>query len=388
VNRTALFFSRLAASVSRPAALLLEGLLLRDQPLLVYIVPVAALAVTVSSLPTYASYYKILLTKNDPSKLAAEYAVSVLIMLIVSVVCGSLFLLLSSTLPLAVFACAFIVDKLCDEVCRLHEFCGQHKRWLFFQFARSGFPLIPIILCGYWGLSGYIEIYLLVAFMAAILFAIEFLKQVAFPRGFLAGINLIVDSIHYMPSVFIVGATRQGPKIILAALLPTISYFYQVVSQLMVPLTVFLNSRYQIPFRKIISAKVFLFEKVLRKLMSSILVGVLVTSFFSSIFFIHLQQGYEKYYLFIIIFVGIISETIGNFSLSAYLGYLRWLPNNTYVILKLSVVLAFCLLCMLGFTFLARGGQYIYLLPQVNAIAIVVMVISLRKIFGFDRFGA
>jgi hypothetical protein len=311
----------------RPAAIAAEGIWLRDEHLLVFAIPLVSMALQISSIPVHQDYY---LERKQPNAIgnsAKMYVASLTMVMILSALLLAFGLTavyhnaIVVTIGVVLF---FLSEKYFDELSRWVEFRKMFGAWFFIQLARSLWLMVPIFL-NIFGV-GYNLAFLCTALL--VLFAIQ---AVFFGIiGFLPRISLKSSSAIRQKWIFILGAIlpalyRQGPRLIVVSLFPSISHAFVSVAQLVQSTALLLDLKVQIPYRRLSARRPKLFYKIWRGFLrrieiSCIIIGLIYISAFSFLNF----DGLSSLELSLMLLPIFVVEILGLSSLRLTLGLVPW----------------------------------------------------------------
>jgi hypothetical protein len=217
-----LLLLRGAPLLIRPLAIALEGMLVPGQNIMVLAIPVAMLALTLSSIPVHLSYYQS--TGGAKPAKAREYASGL------TIVVASTFLLLAtiltfldgqmSSLLVSATCMVFLIEKFSDESSRMLEFRKAFGSWFLIQLMRSGWMIVPVglYLCG----ADYGVAFLVSAVVVAAVSALVFVNVtgVMFEVG-RSGLGIIRRRLIFLTASFLPASYRQIPRIMITRLFLT-----------------------------------------------------------------------------------------------------------------------------------------------------------------------
>jgi len=249
----------------RPAALLAEGFLLSGESLLVFVLPAAAMALTMSSVPVYLKFYrslshhdgKSIINRNYTSGLSIIIAIAVLVLSLVLTIFGA-----DTAIFIGILA-TFIIEKFSDELTRYFEFNKAYGRWFVVQSSRSLWLFIPIALA--LGGAHYETAFWSVSVVAALAMAVQFFLSTGLrPSVAPGGWSLISENAAFLSSSAILAAHRQLPRLAVAGLFPQMAHVFQAMAQASQSVSLVFNVRYQVPYRKLIARRTVVFERMFR----------------------------------------------------------------------------------------------------------------------------
>lgn len=274
---------RAGALFLRPAAIYLEYLLVTDGFAIVLVLPVASLALMISSVPVYRDYFRTRRDAKDYHEIGLDYVSA---LTIVSVAALGVLAVAVSILPLgmSVTLCAaacstFFVEKFSDETSRALEFRKAFGSWFLVQVLRSGWLAAPIAL----HLIGapYELSFLVTSVLTAIFFLVLFHRVTGLsPRFDLRGWPVIRESSAFIAGNFLPAFYQQGPRILVPRLFPDLAHIYFALAQVCQGVSLLFNVRYQIPYRQLTARRPRLFERRLRPTIArlvSLVVAVCLT---------------------------------------------------------------------------------------------------------------
>ncbi|RXZ64756.1 hypothetical protein [Pelagerythrobacter rhizovicinus] len=260
-----LLFQRGVTLLLRPAALLAEGFLIPDANVLVFVLPAAAMALTLSSIPVHLDFFR-MASHATSTRVERNYISGLIILSFISIVllAGLLFLSKSSLgIGFAIIA-TFISEKFADELTRFYEFNKKYSLWFVAQMSRSMWLFIPIGLA----LAGihYIISFCALASVAAVVLAWRFFSATGLrPVWNRGGFMLIKANVPFLGSSALLACHRQVPRLFVAFLFPQVAHVFQALAQLGQGVSLIFNVRYQIPYRKVIARRPLTFERLFRR---------------------------------------------------------------------------------------------------------------------------
>lgn len=258
----------------RPAVILLEGAALQEGYILVMVLPLATMALTITSVPVHLEYFRAADNHPQRARIAARY-ISAVTMVTLLVVAGLVIVL--PVLPLdlnallvAAICLVFVSEKLADETSRALEFRKNFRGWFLVQLFRSGWLFLPILAA--MGGQSYGIAFLAAALAASLVLLWLFIRVTGLiPRIGRAGIRPIVENVVFLAGTFLPAAYRQGPRVMVAKLFPDYAHLFLALAQLSQGVTLVYNVRFQVPYRKLIARRTILFERRLRPVTRSLL---------------------------------------------------------------------------------------------------------------------
>jgi len=275
-GRWRLLVLRAAPVVMRPAIVLLEALLVHDNHVLVLLLPVAMMALTISSIPVHLDYFRARPGSSEYRRLGRAYVSGLSwITLASSVVLALVLMAVPLGLsPILVLACVltFLTEKLSDESCRSLEFRKEFVKWFLVQAARSAWFVLPLA-ASVAGLPYEASFVVFAAFAAAAMFVIFRRTSGLDMRFGREGFSLIRNNIVFLVGTFLPASYLQLPRIVAATLFPTYAHVFLAVGQLSQAVTLVFNVRYQVPYRKLIARRTYMFQRRMQPMMVHILIA-------------------------------------------------------------------------------------------------------------------
>lgn len=340
-----LIFLRSFSLILRPIVILSEGLFLKDEFLVVVVTPIAMMVLLLSSIPLHADLYK---QKTQASvEIAKSYGSSLILLVFFTniILVSILNFFQFSNMIICLIVLTFLIEKFCDEICRYYEFNKKYYLWFIFQLVRSGWFLVAIS----FGLLGftYDKSAIGIGFLTCLLSIMLFYKIIDTKFSFkISDINIIWSKFIYIFGAFMPASYRQIPKILVSSIYPNYAHAYIAISQIAQGTTLLFNIKYQIPYRKVIARKPYLFQRRKHPLMIRVLVIALLFSIlWSFISLVLLKEPFSlssiNFYLLLVPIICI--ESLFFAVLSAHLGYLLWIGEKKIRILTTYI------LCLLFF---------------------------------------
>lgn len=344
-----LLFLRVVPLLLRPAAVVLEGALVSDSHVLVLLLPVAMMALTVSSIPVHLDYFRSHAGRAEYALLGRRYsdALSWLGLLSLFILAGLLLLLPLGFGPILIGATCltFLIEKLADETSRALEFRKAFVQWFLVQSLRSGWFILPIAvtMVGF----GYKQWFLIFSGLICLLMFLTFLHITGLrPRLTKEGLRPIRENLVFLVGSFLPAAYRQMPRLLVAKLFPEHAHLYLAIAQLCQGGSVIFTVRYQMPYRNLIARRPKLFQKRMWPVMRRLLVPVMILALVylaGAIIGLPILQQEEIVIAFLLLPI-LIADTIMFSVLGAHLGYIPWFAKKwsaltTYIVCIGSAVL-------------------------------------------------
>lgn len=343
----------------RPLVIILEGALVDDGYILIFLLPLTMLVVTLTSIPVHIDYYKSNFEQGYSSTIKVAYEASLTWIIIVGIaIVFSIEYFISSIdgLNLLVLFSAvflFIVEKFSDETSRMLEFKKKYYYWFLIQCVRSGWMLFPLFLfiLGF----DYEKSFLIISFLLLIPIFIIFKAVTGLSlKTDCIGFSVIFKNIIFLFGSALMASYRQVPRILVAKMYPEYAHLYLSVAQIAQSSSILFNVKYQVPYRKLIARKTRIIQKKLQPTIFKILVPCLLIVFFY--FFIHCFFDFKKIgdLIFVIIMLPILLSDAIIFSiLAAHLGYLTWFAErNKILILYFVLSISSIFFCFIYYTFI------------------------------------
>ena len=325
-----LLLLRGAPLLIRPLAIALEGMLVPGQNIMVLAIPVAMLALTLSSIPVHLSYYQS--TDGTEQAKASEYASGL------TIVIASTFLLLATILTIldgqmgsllvSATCMVFLIEKFSDESSRMLEFRKAFGSWFLVQLMRSGWMIIPVglYLCG----ADYEVAFLVSAVVVAAVSALVFVKVtgVMFEMG-RSGLDIIRCRLIFLAASFLPASYRQIPRIMITRLFPDYAHIYLATAQLAQAAALLFNVRFQIPYRKAIARKTAIVQRLRHNLMMRILtIPALIVPVGLVVGFLNFPNELSSAWLTGLLLPLLVGDAIAFAILVAHMDYLQWLRGQ------------------------------------------------------------
>ncbi|WP_128690615.1 hypothetical protein [Chromohalobacter israelensis] len=316
----------------RPLAIIFEGMLGGNSAILVLSLPIAMMALTLSSIPVHIDYYKSNAADFPAEFFKLQYASGLGCLIIISL----LALVCIMSIPafgfggvfIAITCFSFLLEKQSDEISRALEFRKNFLGWFLVQLLRSGWVFIPLI-AAFLGF-GYESFYLIFSMLGVVLVTIIFRKVVGFfPYFSMGGIDSIRKNMVFFFGSFLPASYRQLPRILIARMYPEQAHAFIALSQFSQGVGVLFNVRFQIPYRKIIARRPLMFQRILEPVMKKILLIPAVVVFLYIATPIYLDLSTVPSLIQSVFFLPVVIADALVFSiLSAHLGYIHWFANK------------------------------------------------------------
>lgn len=273
-NMLKLLVYRATPLLLRPAVILLEGATLRDGYILVLVLPLATMALTITSVPVHLEYFRAPDNHPHRAQMAAKYISAVTMVTLLAVaglVLALPFLPLGLDVLLVAAIClVFVSEKLADETSRALEFRKNFRGWFLIQLFRSGWLFIPILAVV--ADQSYRIAFLVTALCATLVLLKSFTRVTGLtPRIGRAGLRPILENLIFLAGTFLPAAYRQGPRVMVAKLFPEYAHLFLALAQLSQGVTLVYNVRFQVPYRKLIARRTTLFQRRLRPVTRALL---------------------------------------------------------------------------------------------------------------------
>ncbi|WP_328186496.1 hypothetical protein [Marinobacter sp. OP 3.4] len=341
---------RIAPIALRPLAIYLEGMLPGKPTILVLSIPIAMMALTLSSIPVYRDYY--MSRSDDPAYLIKKHAyMSGLVWLMVAAIALLILVLMTPIIDyswrfVAIVCFTFIIEKLSEECSRALEFRKQFFGWFLVQVYRSIWVFIVFILLSF--NNNYQFIYLLISAFSALGVSFIFMKVIGRP-SFLTtkGIIAIRKNFAYIVGTFLPASYRQLPRIAIVKWYPEQAHTFVALAQLAQGVGILFNVRYQIPYRKLIARRPLMFQRRLEPTMKKLLgfPAVLVMVYLMGPMFIDLSD-LSTITQMVLLTPIVVADALLFAIMSVHLGYVQWASGITravtFYIVCICIALAFC----------------------------------------------
>lgn len=371
----------------RPLAILLEGMLSGKPALLVLSLPIAMMALMLSSIPVHLEYFKARSGEPSASRLAIQYKSGLgwIFCFSLLVLWGVLYLPFFGleSVFIAIVCLTFIVEKFSDESSRSLEFKKNYFGWFLVQVLRSGWVFVPLLVAFLGG--GYEDTYLTISFMAAFFSLVVFVWVTGLsPSLNLPGLISIKDNMVYFFGSFLPASYRQLPRIVIAKAYPEQAHAFLALSQLAQGVGILFNVRFQIPYRKIIARKPLIFQRLMEPVMKRILFGAFFIAGVYMCVPMFLDLSDMKTYLQMLFFSPVVFADALVFSvLSAHLGYIQWLsqPSRAIQFYLLGACLAAFVALVLFFCGYLKVVNLVGIPIAVMAVGLVWLLMAKEMFF-------
>lgn len=381
---------RVAPLGLRPLAILLEGMLPGKPTLLLLSLPIAMMALMLSSIPVHLEYYKARPGDGGYDKLEKQYESGLgwVLSLSLLVLLGIVYLPLfeSTGVFIAIVCLTFIIEKFSDESSRALEFRKNYFGWFLVQVLRSGWVFVPLLVGFLTG--GYGEAFLLASLFTATLSFFVFFKVTGLaPSLGFSGLLSIKNNIVYFFGSFLPASYRQLPRIVIAKAYPEQAHAFLALAQLAQGVAVLFNVRFQIPYRKIIARKPLRFQRLMEPTMKKILGGSLAISFVYMITPMFWELSEMRPHSQMLFFSPLVlADALVLSVLAAHLGYIHWLsqPSRAIRFYLLGAVLgAFVIMILFSVGYL--GMVNLAGIPVVTMMVGVGWILMAKSMFFTDR---
>lgn len=331
-----LLAQRATVLMLRPAALMAEALLVPGGNVMIFAIPIAALALTASSIPVHTQY--MMATSKSPNIefLERSYVSALLyITLIGSIVLFIILHLIFKTSHLymvQIVISTFLVEKFSDELTRFYEFQKKYMMWLIAQTVRSAWLLFPIVLY----ISGYdyeMSFYAVSSSFALLSFFCFFFLARLRPSLAMSGWVAIRTNAIFLSHSFLLAIHRQVPRIVVAFSFPGMAHFFQILAQAGQAVSLLFNVRFVVPYRAIMSRHPLMVERRFSRTYMRLIqlaIGMLLLAA-AGLLFSGFRFGYEI--LLAALAIAMIADALAFSLMSTYWGYLPWLvsPREAFV---------------------------------------------------------
>lgn len=348
---------RAAPLFLRPAAVLLEGALRADSYVLVIVLPIAALAVTISAVPVHIDFFRSHADHPDYQRQTESYvsALTSLILLSAVVLISTLAIMPSglNAVLIASICFTFISEKLADEISRAFEFRKAFVKWFLVQCSRSVWLFLPIVA----GLLGrdYAASFLLSAVLATIfmLWLFSVVTKLR-PRLSWSSILLIRNNIIFLAGNFLPASYRQVPRITVTKFFPEQAHIFLAVAQICQGVALIYSVKFQIPYRKIIARRARMFQRRIRPATINMILGIsVVFAGYLAMSLFGIGGDIVEMKLAAILVPLMMADSLMFGILSTHLGFLPWFVNRrdsliTYVLCLVGAGVIFAVLSIFG----------------------------------------
>lgn len=371
----------------RPAAILAEGLFVPGGNILIFVLPIAALALTMSSVPVYLDFMRTTEHHLDRREIERNYISSLLMTTLLALVILAFTLSWTRTggvLFLSILA-TFVVEKFADELTRFYEFKRQYNRWFLTQLWRSVWLFIPMALAfAAWNYRlAFLGLATLTALGAVVQFFLATKLRPAFDRK---GWSVIRSNSPFLGSSALLAVHRQAPRIAVAHFFPHYAHAFQAISQIGQGASLLFNVRFQIPYRKLIARRTVRFERVFRHIFQRLAV-VAVALMTAAILVLGLAGyvGMRETLFFAALGFAMVADALVFSLFSAYLGYLPWFvrPSSATVTLALDGALFVLIFGLAFFAVQTLGGSLVIVPVATTLLSLAsIALIRYRHFFG------
>lgn len=327
----------------RPAAVLLEGVVIAENHFLVIVLPIAMMALTTSSIPVHLDYFKSLPGSLSYDRLAKQYISALTWLTLVSIlVLVAIFIFFPFGLGELLFfaiCLVFLTEKIADEASRILEFRKDFVSWFFVQAFRSGWFFIPII-ASVFGFSYEVAFLMIAALICIFMYYVFRRVSGLVPCFEREGLAQICDNLVFLIGSFLPSSYRQMPRIVVAKLYPEQAHIFLAMAQVAQGVGLIFNVRYQIPYRKVIARRTIIFQRLMQPTMLRVLMpsGLIALAYFMIPYFVA-QESLSNNILALLLAPVMIADALTFSILAAHLGYLPWF-------VKKNIALTCYILCI------------------------------------------
>lgn len=369
----------------RPAAVLFEGAVIAENYFLVMVLPIAMMALTISSIPVHLDYFKCLPNNPGYNRLAKKYISSLAWLILASLLVLSVILIL---LPLGLdgglliaICLVFLVEKLADETSRILEFRKAFVNWFLVQSFRSGWLFLPIIV-SLFGLAYEVAFLTIAALSCIFMYYIFYRVSGLAPCFDREGFSPIRDNLVFLAGSVLPSSYRQVPRIVVAKVYPEQAHIFLAMAQLAQGIGLIFNVRFQIPYRKLIARRTVVFQRLLQPTMLWILMpsGVIAIAYLAIPFFTP-EEALSNATLALLLAPVMLADALTFAILAAHLGYLPWFVGRK----KALGTYLLCLAAVGGgisglYYFDIRGALTLLMVPSITVIIgfFWIMIIVIR----------
>lgn len=268
---------RAAPLFLRPAAVLLERAFVPNGHILVFVLPIAAMALTVSSIPVHLDYFRSHPGLVDYKRQSREYASAISLLTLASaIVLVSVLAVapLGLDLTLIIATCfVFISEKLADETSRAFEFRKEFGKWFGIQAIRSSWLVLPIS-AHTLGMSYSFSFLITSILVSFLMLGLFIFVSGLLPTLSLAGLALIRNNLVFLVGSALPASYRQVPRIVVSKLFPEQAHVFLAVAQLSQGVSLIYNVKFQVPYRKLIARRTLAYQRRLRPITGKLAVMV------------------------------------------------------------------------------------------------------------------
>jgi|TARA_A100001391_G_scaffold184988_4_gene153285 hypothetical protein len=365
----------------RPAAIIAEAILLHGSDVLVIVLPVASLALSISSVPVHVDFYRSSAGDKEHANRGRDYASAVTAVLLIGLFSIVVLLLAlpfaSGALVVAAIAVTFGVEKIADEVSRALEFQKNFLSWFWVQVIRSIWLLLPIVVARVSSMD-YEVAFVCFSMLAFLGFWVLFYFVTGLSLGMgLRGYTLVRDKLPFLLGNALPGIYRQLPRVLVSSMFPQYAHSFLAVAQVCQGAGLLYNVRFQIPFRKVIAHRTRLFQARMRPLMAKYVLIIFATAL-TYLFAGFVAPHVEPVVLAILLVPLLLADAVFFSILSATVGYVAWSSQTEVAVLTFAI----CLLVIVGsLGILAAAFVSTQLsVVQIPAVAIIIGVSCLAII--------
>lgn len=377
--------------VLRPMVILLEGYLVAGGNILVLTLPIAMMALMISSIPVHIDYYRA--DQNNPARqsMGEQYISGLLWVTLISLAVLVPVMFVADFgmggVLIAATGLFFLIEKQADEVSRMLEFRKAFVKWFLVQTARSGWMLLPI-LASLAGLS-YERAFVVSAALATVAFGVVFLRvtrlRIVLDRR---GLKAIRAKLIYLAGSVLPASYRQVPRILVARLFPEQAHIFLATAQLTQGVGLVFNVRFQIPYRKLIARKPRLFQKLAQPAMLRLLlIPALVAPIWMAGAMLLSVDGWTGIALGMALFPLLAADSLMFAILSAHLGYLPWFERRSrvFVTYVINAILLLTLMTVYHLSQIADRLSIFAIMAGFIMLGLGWLVVILKRHFGSTR---
>ncbi|HEY9090054.1 hypothetical protein [Parasphingorhabdus sp.] len=386
-----LLIQRASVLLIRPITVLAEGKFVPGGNILIFLLPIAAMALTISSIPVHLQFFRSTATHAERKSIESTYISGLLIISLLAVVLLIAALMIAwkdMSLTMLLSICAvFLIEKFSDELTRYFEFHRQYHHWFGVQLLRSAWLFIPIglYLAGYNYAASLAILAVLIAIGSVTAFFVSTKLRPSFNMN---GWHLIKTNIAFISSAGLVAIHRQVPRIAVASLFPQFAHIFQAIAQLMQGVSLLFNVKYQIPYRAMIARRPLYFERLFHPIFRTFSFIAIILGF-SGIAISILAPSVLDYQIAIILGLGVAmtADSLGFSLATIYLGYLPWLLEPKQALMTYGYTAMVLLICFLiGYGILMVANNALIVVPA-TTIAVSLLWVTLIRHKHFKAIG-
>lgn len=367
--------------------MLAEGFLLHGQNLLVFILPTAAMALTMSSVPIYLEFFGTSESHIDRDRIGRDYISALIAVIIMAITILSIimtYLKVGGLVFLSILL-VFGIEKFADELTRFYEFKREYNRWFAVQLARGLWIFLPI---GF-ALLGFD--YQISFFTAACFTALAMTVQFFLATKLRASLNIVAcksifENIPFLGSSALLASNRQIPRLVVAYLFPSAAHIFQAMAQISQGVSLIFNVRFMVPYRKMIARRTIAFERVLRPSLSKIAASAIGISLLGALVAMMDPRPHARVFMAGLAIV-MLADAVAFSLMSVYLGLIPWFMKPSKALATFAIAGSFSIAAFLFLyaILVMLGGSFIFIPITTTLLSLACVGIIIHRNLGWTK---